>query len=504
MKKLLLLLALPVLLVLSCSDNKSGSRLFNVQNLRTQYFSINPTIDTTLFGLRGGIFSIEKGSFEGESSIDIEIKEAYSPSEIVYAGLTTESDGRLLESGGMVYFNAKRNGKQAKLLKPVDISIPTHYVNDEMKLFKGEENSDGSVNWKDPEPLDSSINISPIDTAERLFMGKCASCHSIFKDGTGPALAGVEERLNDRTILRSFIQDPGAVMAENLYFQCQKLKFGSMMTGFPDLTDKDIDLILDYIKNETAKRPDLKPVLDMPEKKLHSLDTTDYSSCIPAPCGFDTIYVDTTEYGYVSGNMMNLNEEATKNDSMDYLYKNPDSLEKAMRKNGFADIVSTEGRYNFRIRTLGWFNVDAFYEGLKGTEIVDLFVKTDFEQQKNVGIHVFFPDKKTLTVGKFHEEDGLFHFEKYKGQIPLFINENAIVLGYASIGEKIYYGITTFKVSKQQTISLAIKETTKQELTGAFKKMNLDGIDLDVITKKRIIVPKDCPDATITNVEFTN
>ena len=27
-----------------------------------------------------------------------------------------------------------------------------------------------------------------------LFWSKCASCHNVFKDGTGPALAGFEER----------------------------------------------------------------------------------------------------------------------------------------------------------------------------------------------------------------------------------------------------------------------------------------------------------------------
>jgi hypothetical protein len=93
MKKTFFFLALTGLIVLSCTNNSSDLKLFNSKNLRTQHFSINPKMDTTIFGLRGGIFSIEKESFEGEGPIDIEVKEAYSPAEIVYAGLTTESDG---------------------------------------------------------------------------------------------------------------------------------------------------------------------------------------------------------------------------------------------------------------------------------------------------------------------------------------------------------------------------------------------------------------------------
>ncbi|MEO6611194.1 MAG: cytochrome c [Chitinophagaceae bacterium] len=495
MKKLLLILLCLVFLFFSCSDNKSVPGLFNPKNLRTQHFKINPNTDTTLFGLRGGLFSIEKGSFSGNGPVEIEIKEAYSPAEIVYAGLTTESDGQLLESGGMVYFNAKRNGKQVKLIKPVSISIPTNYVNKEMKVFKGEEKADGTVNWTDPEPIDSSINISPIDTGKVLFEIKCASCHNLYKETTGPSLLFVEERINDRNVLRSFIRNPAQTMQENVYFQCQKAKYGSMMTAFPDLSDRDIDLILDYIKNESEKRPDLKPAYEDGEGGLPLTDTSSLSSCLSAPCGFDTIYVDTTKYEYAIDNMMDLHEEATKEDSMDYLYKKPDSLEKAMRTGGFVDILPTDGRYNFRIKTLGWFNVDAFYEGMKGTEIVDLFVKVDFEEPQKIEVHVFFPAKKILTVGTCHKEDNLFHFEKYKGQIPLFLNDEAVVIGFISLKEKIYYGISSFKVGKQQTISLHIEESTEEKLSAAFKEMKLDGVDLDIITKKRVIVPRNCMDS---------
>jgi hypothetical protein len=296
------------------------------------------------------------------------------------------------------------------------------------------------------------------------------------------------------------MRNPAAIINENTYFQCLKYKFGSMQPAFSNLTDREIDLILDYIKNETDKRPDLKSIPRQPlseadrsaENLAAKKDTGGkLTSCIPAPCGFDTIYVDTTDYYFANENMMDLHEEATKEDSMDYLYKDPDSLEQVQRR-GLTDLLFTKGRYNFQVKTLGWFNVDAFYEGMKGTEIVDLFVKTDFEQKSELEIHVFFLAKKLLTVGTLHKDDGLFHFEKYKGQIPLFLNDEAIAFGVTSIKEKIYYGITSFKVGKRQTINLDIKETTNEELTNAFKEMKLDGIDLDIITKKRLIVPKDC------------
>jgi len=490
MRKIFILFLVIISFFYSCSNKKNASVL-NTSNLRAQYFKIDPETDTTIYGLRGGIFKIEKGSFDGTAPLEIEIKEVYSPIEMLYARLTTESDGRLLESGGMIYFNAKRKGSQLKLLKPINISIPTNYINKEMQLFKGEEKPDGTINWIDPEPLDTSINKPAIDTGKLLFDAKCANCHNLFTDLTGPKLAWVEERVNDRKTLRDFIRHPAAVMAENSYFLCQKYKFGSTMTGFRDLSDRDIDLVLDYIKNEESGRPDLKPTLS---SQSALIDSTHLSSCIPAPCGFDTLYVDTTQYETATANMIGLGLEATKNDSLDSQYKKPDSLEAAQRTLGFTDVVSTAGRYNFRIKTMGWFNVDAFYEGLKDTKSVDLFVKSDFSEK--IDVHVFFPAKKLLTVGLYHEDDQLYHFQKYKGQIPLFLNDEAIAFGITSVGEKIYYGITPFKVQNNQTIQLKIQESTKEELTRAFKELQLDGIDLDIITKKRIIMPKICADTT--------
>ena len=454
---------------------------------------MNPVSDTTLVGLRGGRFNIAGGSFAGSDPIDIEIKEVYSPIEILYAGLTTESGGRLLESGGMIYINASRNHELVELLKPIDVSIPADYVNEEMQLFKGEEKVDGSIDWVDPVMLDTNANRSSIDTGKGLFATYCASCHSMYTDLTGPALAGVEGRVNDRNILKAFIKNPAAVMAETPYFNCLKQQFGSVQPPFPDLTDRQLDNIYDYIKNETAKRPDLLKAQAMPVSIRDSNSKADtsiyYSSCFAAPCGFDTIYVETTT---ALANMVDAQIEATKEDSMDYQYKDPEPLEQAQREMGFTEIIGTGGRYNFTINTLGWFNVDAFSEGLKGTEIVDLKVSTEFEAKAELVVNVFFPAKKILTIGVFHKEDGLFHFEKYKGQIPLFLNDDAIVFANASIGEKLYYGITRFTVGKQNMIPVTIKESTEHELSNAFKEMKLDQVDLDIITKKRLLVPKKC------------
>lgn len=87
-----------------------------------------------------------------------------------------------------------------------------------------------------------------------VFMSKCASCHQVLKKGTGPALAGLEERHKwaDHKELLSWINNPAAYMAKDAYTQGLKAEYGSMMTAFSDVTLQDVDNVVAYI-NDAAK-----------------------------------------------------------------------------------------------------------------------------------------------------------------------------------------------------------------------------------------------------------
>jgi len=81
-------------------------------------------------------------------------------------------------------------------------------------------------------------------------MSKCAACHAIFKDMTGPSIIGFLERgpWTDRQNVYEWIRNPTAFMEKNEYAKDLKKRFNAMMTGFPDLTNEEIDSICDFIK----------------------------------------------------------------------------------------------------------------------------------------------------------------------------------------------------------------------------------------------------------------
>lgn len=88
-------------------------------------------------------------------------------------------------------------------------------------------------------------------------MGKCASCHNIFKATTGPALMNVEERHKwaDHKELLKWINNPAGYMGSDPYTQGLKAQYGGqMMTAFADITLKDVDNIVAYINDEVKKK----------------------------------------------------------------------------------------------------------------------------------------------------------------------------------------------------------------------------------------------------------
>ena len=91
---------------------------------------------------------------------------------------------------------------------------------------------------------------------KQLFNAKCASCHAVDKNLVGPALKGVEDRWPEKDQLYAWIRNSAAVVksgyprAVAVYNEYNKVQ----MTAFPELTDPDIDAILNYVNTAGEKK----------------------------------------------------------------------------------------------------------------------------------------------------------------------------------------------------------------------------------------------------------
>jgi cytochrome c551/c552 len=103
----------------------------------------------------------------------------------------------------------------------------------------------------------SGIKIFAQD-GQALFMSKCANCHAsnMKSISTGPALAGVEQRWEDKGKLHEWIRN-NVTLTQSGYPRAVEIsQFApSEMSAFPSLTDPEIDAILAFINKKANEVP---------------------------------------------------------------------------------------------------------------------------------------------------------------------------------------------------------------------------------------------------------
>ncbi|MEO5890112.1 MAG: cytochrome c, partial [Ferruginibacter sp.] len=472
MKQPFLLFFLVVLL--SCS-NKRSANLLSTNNLQSYFVTINSDSGYTLMTPKGARIVVFPNSFDvsAGTKINIEFKEAYSMQDILLAGLTTESNGKPLKSAGMVYFEATINTKRVKFLKAVQATIPSKTYDSTMKVFKGEIKEDSSINWINPQPVDTSAAVKNLLDGKALFTANCRNCHKPREDYTGPALAGARKRAPSPDWAYKFVNNVNSMREYDRYAQYLISKYGSMMTQF-NLKKSEIKAILDYCDNQALAFSNER------------LDSSLFSrTLVETTCGYDTLYFpkekNKIEIVAFSENLSDSSAKvnASSFDSTDAInILNQTNEDEEFTKKGFKQVVPDEGVYQFNITESGWYNVDVLFNDQDATT-VKLFTKIETKEKLVMTVYLCIPERKILMNADKHNNDVyLFHYSDANGNIPLVLNDDAIIFATASIENNVYYGISKFKVTEEQTILIKIKKSTKEKVIRAFRDNHLDGIKL--------------------------
>jgi hypothetical protein len=462
-----------VFILLSCSNKRSViNKYLNAGNLPAQQLTINVNADTSLLLLNGTRLTIPAGSLKTKNGDPAKLiaKEALTLQQIFVSGLATESDGKPLRSGGMLFLDAAP-GEYVEIMKPLTVEIPTPAADTTMQLYKGEVNDDGSINWVRPEPL--QVQENPAYTkGQQLFMQSCASCHFINKDGAGPALFGAEERIGDMNIYYKYVNNPPAMTACNPYFQDLQHKYGNvMMTGFPNLTREDIDAISYYINKEGGKQ--------------------------------NGAYIGDNDFGYDSCDYYSRYYQA--------LIQTVDSLQRQREEERFGNVnttvapftdtttipftapvipvssapVVTPGSYKadyyqFTIDAFGWNNVDV----LEGDDVKDceLVVNLSGKHAGKNEVFLVIPAFKIFMRGGFMNDSVNYAFKSEDGKIPLKENLDAyiFVIGESPDSAQLFFGATRFTTSLKQKVGIQMEAVTTEQLTISMKAFNFTDMNFSV------------------------
>jgi hypothetical protein len=153
--------------IFGCNQNKKRQLPFAISTVMadslrqigpiTQVVIIDPTRDTVVTGSKGTKLNILKNSFIDQNEkaittpVTLELWESYSIADFITNNLQTlHKDGRILESRGMIWLNAKANGVDSINIaesRPIKISFPPQEYPTGTELFTGERDNDGHIVW---------------------------------------------------------------------------------------------------------------------------------------------------------------------------------------------------------------------------------------------------------------------------------------------------------------------------------------------------------------------
>jgi hypothetical protein len=510
-------------------DKTASDNLFSPDSLQTEQFSINVNRDTVLQTKNGAWLKITKGTLSGDKDmVTLEVKEAYSMHQIIKAGLVTESNGQALSSGGMIYINAAA-GQKVTFNKPIKIAIPTGHLDRKMELYKGTVAADGNINWENPKKLSENKQLSDIEKGAVLFQQKCASCHGIGKEGTGPDLANLKKRFgthyfgeDSRTLefnhefakiyypysIENDGTDTGKVHFEydkgysNLYI-CNLIslyqnKEVNLSKDFNNNSQEWIK-IYNYIENESNKK-------NLPYPRHAYLD-----SCVDSCNRFKALKQIIEEKKSL--------EEQERNglikDNGPLVDKRPDGnwIQGSIPPPGFNDTplgfndkveppYYDATYYQFTIDSFGWFNVDILLNKTDGVEESELFVRITGAYKERVKIFLIIPSVKVYGEGGPSSTDKeAFAFFKKDGSIPLPQNTKAFILAITETEGSIAFALKDFTTQIKQTISLSLQSSTKSSFDAAISGIDIDRLHISVNQSKNAKAIKDL-DKTIKELEI--
>ncbi len=118
-----------------------------------QYFTIDPAKAQEIRCKDGTKIEIPAGAFRGADgrpiagAVRINVREALGMAQYLTQDLSAVSDGRMLESRGMIYVSATADGRPVTLGSEMTVALPARDSRSDMKLFYGQRGGDKTMNW---------------------------------------------------------------------------------------------------------------------------------------------------------------------------------------------------------------------------------------------------------------------------------------------------------------------------------------------------------------------
>ncbi|MGE0021522.1 MAG: energy transducer TonB [Draconibacterium sp.] len=427
--------------------------IFSNFKKKPQVFLIKSDRDTSIYCKEGTLIKIKANSIILEKSgelksavVKLEVEEYYKISDMIFANLTTTSDKKMLETGGMIHISATAHNEKC-IVKPgtaIEIGFPFSLKKDKMILFEGVR-SGNLIDWKLENKTDdvkisnelTLIDVAPVtDSNSEVFF--------IVEDM--PEFPGGEQAM--RRFLKENAIYPSSMLNKNIE---GKVTVTFVVDSEGNTTNIRVVKGLD----ETLDKAAVYAVSNFPtwkpgKQRGRPVDVSyTISVNFSAPEG---------ELNQEEINKSKVLEEKLKsfqydNESAKFLSNSERNrkFEKNIGDGNFKETSVYEvNRYLFSSNRFGWLNCDRFLD--ENRNLTDLYILN--EKPKNTIVNVIFHRFKSLVPGNIESEKVVFR------NIPA--------------GEKVT--IVAVKAEESE-ILLSVKEivvTDKKDIIPDFQKVTLE------------------------------
>ncbi|MCH2044281.1 MAG: hypothetical protein MK212_09050 [Saprospiraceae bacterium] len=461
-----------------------------------QKFTVDAAQNHLLKGKQGTLVSIPQSAFVDKDNkvitgnIEIELSEATDINDFAINGLQTVSPEGVLESGGMIYIDAKQNGNPIHLGagKAISVEVPTKNKQADMELFSADMSKDEIIWFKVGKLRNDHLIQVPLELLEFDEIGMDSD---FLHAAVGPSFLEDLEKAsltNSYIMTREFKERLNFIWTGGGYWGCTHTR--------KDISDMhpiyfDVNIFISIYcdpKYKNLGEAD-KAMLAYMEKEKKNMVDDRYGECVYMWREMFRGYRAYTAQNLgkpleVEG--INFDEEQTvesleskgfdkqKVDQILSYYKMRQEVIKNLKQQ-IEDKATAERvfAYGAKLVSLGWVNCDRFMNDESAQEC-NLKAKINYSTTlETIRVSLMIPSRN-ISLYSLENKNNLHSFtNSSKTYSKLPVGEKAFIVAIAIHEGQSLLGIQEIEIPKEGIIDVSLEEVDKATLKAKLVGLNL-------------------------------